>query len=544
MLPGSMPHFSLGPFFALASSAVMVILCFITLLFYPRYRPLKGLLLFYLFLALCFLGWVIYGLQKSPESILWGYRVDYAAMALLPASWLWFYLALLNRKQGWLTWTLTGISIFLAGLALFGKGSYFFSLPFEPDPITAEIWRPQSKLLRILIQSFGLAACLVYFLHVTLRFWRAKEHRPIYLLPISIGLLLFFLGGLNDALRSKGLAVFNEQIFWLASSWLSIFFAIAITLHFRSLERDLSEARKARVDALENSRKELQHLNRAKSKALDHLSHELRTPLSVIQGNIRLLQNKLRSQISFTAEEERTFEALKRHLTRLQEIQRETDRIIRSHNEVEAASQMERLDPEPSGDFEIISLYPFTERVLEKVKRNAAHRDIQIHLEGTKDLTLSMDPAVLEDVLEGLMRNAIENTPDEGIIKVVLEQKGQWLLLRVQDFGIGITKENQRHLFDGLFHTQETELYSSGTPYHFGAGGKGLSLLRIKTYGQRFGFEILVGSQRCIHLPTDRDICPGRISACPHCASPQDCLSSGGSTFCFSFPMPRTEEPS
>ena len=41
------------------------------------------------------------------------------------------------------------------------------------------------------------------------------------------------------------------------------------------------------------------------------------------------------------------------------------------------------------------------------------------------------------------------------------------------DFGIGVTKANQRHLFNGLFHTLDTELYTSKKPYDFGAGGKG-----------------------------------------------------------------------
>ncbi len=50
---------------------------------------------------------------------------------------------------------------------------------------------------------------------------------------------------------------------------------------------EMAQLQKARIDALEQSRKELERLNRAKSKALDHLSHELRTPLAVIQGNIR-----------------------------------------------------------------------------------------------------------------------------------------------------------------------------------------------------------------------------------------------------------------
>jgi hypothetical protein len=146
-----------------------------------------------------------------------------------------------------------------------------------------------------------------------------------------------------------------------------------------------------------------------------------------------------------------------------------------------------------------------------------------------------MDSGVLGDILIGLLRNSIENTPDGGLVRVVLEQKSQWIQLKIQDFGMGITKENQRHLFDGLFHTLDTELYASKKPYDFGAGGKGLDLFKMKVYSKRFGFDISFGSQRCPCLPKERDLCPGKIALCKYCKKPEDCLSSGGSTFCLSF---------
>ena len=148
---------------------------------------------------------------------------------------------------------------------------------------------------------------------------------------------------------------------------------------------------------------------------------------------------------------------------------------------------------------------------------------------------MKVTPGILKEILEGLLKNAIENTPDEGVIRIVLEQEAQRIRLKFMDFGIGVTKENQRHLFDGLFHTQDTELYGSKKPYDFGAGGKGLDLLRMKVYSKRFGFDISVASQRCLYLPTDRDLCPGRISKCPHCRVREDCFNSGGSTFCLTF---------
>jgi signal transduction histidine kinase len=75
-----------------------------------------------------------------------------------------------------------------------------------------------------------------------------------------------------------------------------------------------------------------------------------------------------------------------------------------------------------------------------------------------------------------------------------VEPRGPNVLLRVQDFGIGITPENQRYIFDGLFPTQEMEIYSSRRPCDFSAGGKGLDLLQMKVYAQRYGLELSVES--------------------------------------------------
>lgn len=535
MFPDSIPHFSIGPLCGLIANGMLAILCLVIFALYRHYKPLFVLTVFYIFLTLAFLGWVIYGLQKSPQSILLGNRILYASIALLPATWFWFYLSFLKQRPGRLTWAVTGLSLILGFLALFGKGPFLFGLPLEPDPITPDILRPRSSLLKPLIQSFCFVACISYIVLIGLRMWRSKNQGLSYLLPFAIGLLIWLLGAVHDSLRVAGIVTLSRDYqLWFASLWLSAFLTLSIALHIRSLEREMSRLQRAQIDGLEQSRNEHEKLSRAKSKALDHLSHELRTPLSVIQGNIRLLKRKAQSQTSPIVKEE-VFDSLERNLTRISGIQHETDQIIRSYQELEVTSSPEKLDTRKTLSMETISLFPFTERILHKVKQNAAHRDLRIQLDGPNDLRLNMDSGVLEDILIGLLRNSFENTPDEGLIRVVLEQKGQWIQLKVQDFGVGITKENQGHLFSGLFHTLDTELYTSKKPYDFGAGGKGLDLLKIKVYSKRFGFTISVGSQRCNHLPKEGDLCPGKISFCKDCKKPEDCLSFGGSTFCLSF---------
>jgi adenylate cyclase len=243
MLPDSIPNFSIGPLCGLVANAILAILCLITSIIYSHYRPLRSLFFFYVFITFSFLGWVLWGLQRSPESILLGHRFFYAGLALLPGTWFWFFVGLFDEKPGPLTWTMTGISIILALAALLGEGPLFFGLPLEPDPVSFGIWRPQSKVLKLLIQIFCIGACILYIAIIIARPVRFRERKKV-LIPVMIGLFIWFLGGLHDSLLVAGASFLsNERILWFASIWLSIFLTIAIALHFHSLEQAIRQAK-------------------------------------------------------------------------------------------------------------------------------------------------------------------------------------------------------------------------------------------------------------------------------------------------------------
>jgi signal transduction histidine kinase len=143
---------------------------------------------------------------------------------------------------------------------------------------------------------------------------------------------------------------------------------------------------------------------------------------------------------------------------------------------------------------------------------------------------------VLQKVVDGLIRNAIENTPDEGKIEVTITKKGKGALFTVHDYGVGITEEDQRRIFEGFFPAGETMNYSTKRPYDFNAGGKGADLLRMKILSERYGFQITMTSTRCGFIPKEEDLCPGRISRCSFCTQREDCFCSGETTFSIFFP--------
>jgi PAS domain S-box-containing protein len=328
--------------------------------------------------------------------------------------------------------------------------------------------------------------------------------------------------------------------------------------------RDITE-RKVVEEALRESHNELERLNRAKSKAIHHISHELRTPLALVQANVQLLRRKLQGM----AEEEKaknSLDMLDRHVNRLFEVSDETDEIVRVSRELEANGLVadidrleQRLDSLGSapqemlarlrqvrewasaqsstghGGFETIDLLPFVAMTVERIRHYTANRAVPISMEsGGKPLRLFMNPGILAQALESLIKNAVENTPDGGRVTVSLEEAAGKTWVRVIDTGVGIAEEDKAYIFDSLFHASDTDLYSSKRPYEFGAGGKGLELAKIRACSKKFGFELTMSSTRCEYLTSGDTPCCGNIASCPNARMRGGCPSCG-STFSLAF---------
>jgi len=319
-------------------------------------------------------------------------------------------------------------------------------------------------------------------------------------------------------------------------------------------------------EALRKALDEVRVLNKAKDKAISHLTHELLTPISLIKGSISLLSKKLPPLPDY--DWKATLARAQRSADRLHEIQNEVDDIMKGRDKRlrnlltnmvnQCAAEIEVLFAEQLGEGIVvnkvrekineifatnendpveINLAEFVTKKLEEIRLLSARRsfDLRASIESAPPVWMPPDP--LEKVVKGLIKNAIESTPDEGKIEVTVRRRGTAVELRIQDWGIGILPEQQRYIFEGFYHTQDTMLYSSGKPFDFNAGGRGADLLRMKIFSERFDFTISMSSTRCKHLPQTKDSCPGRISECEFCKTAEDCYDSGGTTFEVLFPL-------
>jgi hypothetical protein len=177
-----------------------------------------------------------------------------------------------------------------------------------------------------------------------------------------------------------------------------------------------------------------------------------------------------------------------------------------------------------------IALDQLVKKHLEALKPRFAHRHIRLDTLFEPVAAVLIPAEVMEKIVEGLVKNAIENTPDQGRVRVAVRSGEKGPVFEVQDTGVGVTAEKQQLIFNHYFATGDAMSYASKAPYDFNAGGKGFDLLRIAIFSERYQFDTKMISHRCGHIPLDSDLCPGAIDRCRHCAYSADCEASGGTT--------------
>jgi signal transduction histidine kinase len=217
----------------------------------------------------------------------------------------------------------------------------------------------------------------------------------------------------------------------------------------------------------------LKALDRVRTRFISSVSHELRTPITTIRLYAELMRRK----------PERWREYLN---VLIQEADRQTQLV-------DGVLQISRID---LGRLEIrprpVALNELTEIVLASHRVSAGERGLTLeHRLAEPGSTVLVDQERMTQVLTNLVANAIQYTPEGGIVVVSTgerEADGRvWATVTVADTGMGIPEGELPHVFERFFRGEQ--------PQHLQLSGTGLGLAIAKEIVELHGGRVVVESE-------------------------------------------------
>ncbi len=248
------------------------------------------------------------------------------------------------------------------------------------------------------------------------------------------------------------------------------------------VEMDITAEKINELTIEKNLAKE-KELNELKSRFVAMASHEFRTPLSTIDSSATLI-GKYKDQ---KFEEKRTS-----HVDR---IKRTVSNLTMILNDFLSLEKLE------SGKVELKyserSLCNFLEEIIEEVSVIKKQNQTVVFKPLETQLILKTDFNVLKNCVLNLLSNALKYSKIDGDIILSVEEHGDKVEISIQDFGIGIPKEDQDLLFS-RFHRAGNVTNIEGT-------GLGLNIVQryLETLDGSITFvsEKAKGSTFTLHIP-------------------------------------------
>ena len=254
-------------------------------------------------------------------------------------------------------------------------------------------------------------------------------------------------------------------------------------MSFQLLTRtqELQEAKENLEDEVAQRTAELQQANEAlekaselKSEFLANMSHELRTPLNSIIGFAEVLRDGLSGELN------------PEQMECILDIHSSGKHLLDMINDVLDLSKIE------AGKMELyceeFSIPAALDGILSIVRDMANKKKLALQINTPDDLPdIYADPVKFKQIMYNLLSNAIKFTPDDGTVIIDTALEKDKFLVSVTDTGIGISPEDQLHLFD-----QFKQVDSS---YARQYEGTGLGLALTKRLVEMHGGEIWVESE-------------------------------------------------
>ncbi|MDX6765645.1 MAG: ATP-binding protein [Candidatus Methylacidiphilales bacterium] len=271
--------------------------------------------------------------------------------------------------------------------------------------------------------------------------------------------------------------------FWNELTLYPIFSSVGMLAYYVGIQNDVGE-RVLFQEALKVAKDAAEQANRAKSHFLANMSHEIRTPLNGIIGSIELMESRLQSDDM--NEYRDTLRASADHLLSL-------------INDILDFSKIE------SGKVELeevtVDLPLLVEEVFDLVRGPAGKKKLAMaHFwESDSPREVRGDPVRLRQILLNLLSNAVKFT-SEGEVRLMVGPAGPsgWEL-EVSDTGVGLSPEQQAHLFQPFAQAD------ASTTRRFGGTGLGLAIIKrlVEQMGGGVGLESRAGEGACfkVRLP-------------------------------------------
>ena len=233
----------------------------------------------------------------------------------------------------------------------------------------------------------------------------------------------------------------------------------------RELGRLVLDARVRRTEV--RLVRELRELDRYKGELIATISHELKTPLTSIMGHTELLED--------AGVQPASVGAISRNAARL-------DRLVTNLLNYSRMQGRRELERKP---VDLAEMCRSTVEML-RIQSDAAGVDLVLHLPHHPVQVLG-DKDELPKVVDNLCSNAVKYTPTGGRVDVRLEIGHEAASVAVTDTGLGISRQDQVHLFSA-FHR-------STNPDALTIPGTGLGLAISRTIAEAHGGTITVDSE-------------------------------------------------
>ena len=241
-----------------------------------------------------------------------------------------------------------------------------------------------------------------------------------------------------------------------------------------SLVRDRDQTPLYFVTQIEDISERLK-VARLKSEFVATVSHELRTPLTSIRGSLGLLNGGALGALPAKV-------AAMIHIAH-----QNSERLMLIINDI---LDIEKID---SGKVELqptmLGIEMFLREAIVMNTAYAGQYHVNVVLESaTPDLEVYADPDRLMQVVTNLFSNAVKFSPGTTVL-VRASPAGEMVRLEVEDAGIGISEEFQKHLFEKFSQAD------GSAKRHFGGTGLGLAISKalVEQMGGHIGFNSSLG---------------------------------------------------